>query len=300
MSTPEELIAQADKKAKPVSGFSSLFSGSSTYRFEEAADLYVQAANQYKLQKNFSSAGKLFEKASESYLKASSPDEAGNILVESYKAYKNTSPADAARCLSKAIEHFTSRGQFRRAANFKCDLGDLYLLVNDKESAIKSFEDAGDWYSSDSAESLSNKSYLKAADLKAEMGNYIEAAETYEKIAEKSLSNNLTKWSTKDYFTKAILCRLASDDYPGAFSKLDLFVTWDRTFATTREFKFLNELLENVKDGDSEAIGKSCADYDQFSRLDNWKVSILTKIKDSVAGGGGNIVDGAGGEDDLT
>lgn len=57
---------------------------------------------------------------------------------------------------------------------------------------------------------LSNKLYLKVADLAALEGDYYKAIANYEKVARSSVSNQLMKWSVKDYFLKAGMCHLAS------------------------------------------------------------------------------------------
>lgn len=244
----------------------------------------------------------MFEKASALQIKANSSNDASLSLVEAYKAYKTVSPSEAARCLSKAIEYFTSQGQFGRAARFKADLGELYLVLNERENAIKSFEDAGEWHSLDSAESLANKNFLRAADLKAENGQYLEAAQVYESIAEKTLDNMISKWNLKDYAVKSVLCRLAASDYVGAVNKLEAFVSWDSTFQGTIQYKFLSQLLDAVKERDPDLIGKASADFDSFSRLDKWKIALLTKIKDATGGSDalGLSTGGDMDEDDLT
>ncbi|OWB81732.1 hypothetical protein B5S33_g351 [[Candida] boidinii] len=286
MSNPEALIAEADKKAKPSSGFSSFFGASSASRYEEAADIYTQAANIYKLQRKNALAGQTFEKAANAQIKADSSDEASNTLVEAYKSYKMEVPIEAARCLSKAIEMFVARGQFRRGANFKVDLAELYENeLTDVKNAIASYEDAAEWYRGDSAQALSNKCSLKAADLYCDeqIGDYDKAATVYERIAKESLNNNLAKWSLKEYFLKAILCRLATNnDYASGNALLNRFTQWDPTFSSTREYEFLNKLIQAVKDGNSDEIANASRDYDKIARLDALKIRILNKIKSSV------------------
>ena len=58
--------------------------------------------------------------------------------------------------------------------------------------------------------SLANKHYLKVADLAALDSDYYKAIEQYERIGRSSISNNLMKWSVKDYFLKAGICHLAT------------------------------------------------------------------------------------------
>jgi alpha-soluble NSF attachment protein len=54
------------------------------------------------------------------------------------------------------------------------------------------------------------------------------------------------------------------------------------TFPSTREAKFAQALIDVVKAGDQEAFGAVVFEYDQVSRLDNWKTTILLKIKKSI------------------
>lgn len=57
--------------------------------------------------------------------------------------------------------------------------------------------------------SLSNKLFLKVADLAALQSEYHRAIENYEKVAKSSINNNLMKWSVKEYFLKAGICHMA-------------------------------------------------------------------------------------------
>lgn len=287
MSNPDEIIAEANKKLGKSSGlFSSIFGGSSFTKYEEASDLFTQAANLYKLQRRSADAGKAFEKAAECQIKAESQDEAANTLVEAFKTYKMEAPNDAAKCLEKAINMFVQRGQFRRSANFKTDLGELYENeLQDIHKAIQSYEDASEWYKGDSATALSNKCSLKAADLYCDdsVKNYTKAATTYERVAKESLNNSLAKWSLKDYFLKAILCRLAdNNDYASANAILQRFLQWDPSFQSTKEFEFSNKLIEAVKNGNPDDIASASKFFDKFSRLDGMKVRILNTIKNNI------------------
>ena len=52
---------------------------------------------------------------------------------------------------------------------------------------------------------------MKVADLAGEAEDYYKAIEHYERVAKSSVSNNLMKWSVKDYFLKAGICHLATN-----------------------------------------------------------------------------------------
>lgn len=60
------------------------------------------------------------------------------------------------------------------------------------------------------------------------------------------------------------------------------YSTQDATFSSTREAKFVQALVEAVENGDSEAFTGAVVEFDQVTKLDNWKTNILLKIKRSI------------------
>ena len=116
------------------------------------------------------------------------------------------------------------------------------------------------------------------------------------------MNSPLTKYSVKEYWLRAGLCALAlgvsiftSRKYD--FVKLTLFrrqdavtarrnstkySTQDATFSSTRESKFVLALIDAVEAGDPEAYTGAVVEFDQVTKLDNWKTNILLKIKRSI------------------
>ena len=117
----DSLLLQADKAASGAGGGFSFFGGK-TEKWENAADLYTQAANAFRMQKqgkcdpkhvmprncslwedSGKEAGIAFERAAAIQTKnLNEPDDAANTLQEAYKAYRKTDPEDAARVLQQA------------------------------------------------------------------------------------------------------------------------------------------------------------------------------------------------------
>lgn len=57
----------------------------------------------------------------------------------------------------------------------------------------------------------------------------------------------------------------------------------DPTFSGTREQKFLEDMLGAFEQGDQEAFSDVVFQYDQLSRLDQWKSSLLLKVKNRIS-----------------
>jgi len=176
---------QADKAAQGAGGGFSLFGGR-TEKYENAADLYTQAANAFRMQKQGclppnpitppplplllllkpptnthpprnktgKEAGLAFERAATIQTKhLNEPDDAANTLTEAYKSYRKTDPEDAARVLSAAIAHYTTKGNFRRAATHQQNLAEVYEVeIGDEKRAIDAYETAAGWFENDNAE----------------------------------------------------------------------------------------------------------------------------------------------------
>ena len=284
MSDPRAFIEEAQKLEKPQLGFMSFLSGSLlSSRLEEATDLYIQAANHYRLAKDFAQAGKQFVKAANLQEKLGNHNDTANHLIEAYKCFKGPLPPEAIDALSKAIHIFlTQNGQFRRAANFTMDLGELYESIADTENASKSYEQAGDYFTTDHAEALLNKAYLKCADLYAGAEKDRKAVDMYEIVIKNLLGNNLTKWNVKDYFLKTILCVLCENDVVEAEKKSAEFNAQEPTWETTREYKLVNDILAAIKEGDVQDFQDKLFEFDQFQKLDKLTTSLLLKIKLSV------------------
>ena len=116
--------------------------------------MYTQAANAFRMAKQNKEAGQAFERAAAIQTNnLKEPDDAANTLVEAFKVYRKTDPLDAARCLDIAINHYTSKGNFRRAATHKQNLAEVYETeIGDLKKAMESYELAASWFESDNAE----------------------------------------------------------------------------------------------------------------------------------------------------
>ena len=207
-----------------------------------------------------------------------------NTLTEAFKVYRKDSPSDAARVLTLAIAHYTSKGNFRRAATWQQNLAEVYETeLGDQKKALAAYTTAAEWYESDNAEALANKLYLKAGDLAALEGDYQTATTRFEAVAKSSINNNLMKWSVKDYFLKAGICYLAAGDNVATRRALEGFKELDGSFQQTRENMLLTDLVGCVEEGDQEGFADKLFQYDQLSKFDRWKTTLLLRVKNGIA-----------------
>jgi alpha-soluble NSF attachment protein len=129
---------------------------------------------------------------------------------------------------------------------------------------------------------LANKLWLKVADIAALEGDYYKAIEHYEKVAALSINNNLMRYSVKEYFLKAGICHLATADMVAVNRALEKYRDMDPTFPSNREHQLLVDLAAAIEAGDQEQFTDKLFQYDQMSKLDKWKTTILVRVKGQI------------------
>ncbi|KAG8978896.1 vesicular-fusion protein S17 [Tulasnella sp. 427] len=216
-------------------------------------------------------------------VKGGEKDDAANAYWNAAKAYKQGHPDRAASALNETVNLLTQLGRFRQAADREKEIGQIYLVdSHDLSKAVDAFLRAADWYDQEDAKATGSSCKKDAADLLAELDRFPEAMKLYDQVAQYSLGSQLTKYNVKEYWLRAGLCALASQDVVTARRKYEDYTRTDVTFASTREAKFFLGLLEAVEQGDQQMFTGIVFEYDQITKLDNWKTQILLKIKKGV------------------
>ncbi|KAH8120172.1 vesicular-fusion protein SEC17 [Phellopilus nigrolimitatus] len=273
------LLEKADKKAASSTGW---FTSSST-KFEEAGDGYQQAANAFKLEKQFTAGGDAFAKEAECREKYGESNDAANAWWNAAKCYKQSDRPDLAiDALDQTVTFLTKAGRFRQAADREKEIAEIHEKRNDFPRACQSFVRAGDWYKQEDANAVANMCFKKAADLYAQIDEFGPAIARYEEVAERSMQSPLTKYSVKEYWLHSGLCALANCDSVTAKRNMNEHVRSDPTFLTTREAKLLDALINAVERNDPEEFSSICAEYDRVLPLKPWETTILLKIKKTM------------------
>ncbi|KAI0560536.1 Soluble NSF attachment protein [Gracilaria domingensis] len=279
----DNLLAEAEKKMATRGGFFKSLMGLSSTNKEEAAETFVKAANCFKLAKAWSKAGLALEKAAESYAQISDMEyEAASKYSEAGKAYKNSDIKKAIAAYENAINLYSDAARFQQCARLKKEVAEILEAESNTAAALAAYNSAADFYEMDDAKSNANSMRIKVASLNAIEGKFAEAADLYESIAENALSSNLLKYGAREHLLRAGLCRLCMSDVIGAQRALEKYDSMDPTFATSREGRLLESIVKAVDDGDVEAFTNTVFEYDSMSKLDEWKTTILLKIKNSI------------------
>ncbi|GFN97681.1 alpha-soluble nsf attachment protein [Plakobranchus ocellatus] len=273
-----QLVAEAEKKLKSAKGFFSSFFGGGSKQ-EEACDLYVRAANAFKMAKKWPQAGKAFEEAAQLQIVLGSKHEAATHYVDAGNCYRKGDPNAAVAAIHKAIEIYTDMGRFSIAAKHHITVAEIYETeLADMEKSVQNYEKAADYYKGEESNSSANKCLLKVAQFSATMENYEKAIEIYQEVAVACMDNSLLKYSAKDHFFRASICHMCMDTV-NAQVAVKSYEDQFPAFADSRECKLVKNLLQAVEDENSDQFADVLKDYDSISRLDPFLTTLLLRVK---------------------
>ncbi|XP_029476699.1 N-ethylmaleimide-sensitive factor attachment protein, alpha a [Oncorhynchus nerka] len=275
------LMAEADKKMKSSRGFGTLFGGSSR-KYEEACDIYVRAANMFKMAKNWSAAGNAFSQAAHLHLQMDNKLDGAINFLDAGNAFKKADPQEAINCLNQAIEIYTDMGRFTIAAKHHISIAEIYESeLLDVDKAICHYEQAADYYKGEESKSAANKCLLKVATYTAQLEQYQKAIDIYEQIGTYAMDSVLLKYGAKDHFFKAALCHFCVDMLNARLS-LQRYEDMFPAFSDARECKLVKKLLDAYEEQDVDAFTDAVKDFDSISRLDQWNTTMLLRIKKQI------------------
>ncbi|CAD6584013.1 MAG: vesicular-fusion protein S17 [Tremellales sp. Tagirdzhanova-0007] len=278
-SNAEDYLDRAEKKASSSVGWF----GSSSNKWEEAGDLFAQAANAFKVEKRWTQSGQAFEREAACRQHANENNDAMNAFHNAAKSYKKSDPEAAVSSLHQAIKLLVQAGNFRQAADREKEIAGVYAQDGlDIAKARDSFVRAGDWYKQEDANATANQCYQQAAELSADLQDFPRSMELYQIVADWSLTSALTKYSVKEYWLRAALCSMAMGDLVTTQRLLEVFGHKDVTFPSTREAKFAQELMGACEEADVERFQNAVYQYDQVTKLDNFKTGVLLRIKKAL------------------
>lgn len=75
---------------------------------------------------------------------------------------------------------------------------------------------------------------------------------------------------------------ITSQDLVATNRALESYREFDPTFSSQREHQLLVDLVQAIEQGDQEAFADKLFQYDQLSKLDKWKTTLLLRVKNNI------------------
>ncbi|KAF3450175.1 hypothetical protein FNV43_RR06255 [Rhamnella rubrinervis] len=267
-SDPDKLIAKADKLTKL-----SLTRWSADWK--SATVLYEQAANAYRIAKNYEKAKEAFEKASK-----------GQEMI--------SSPWDAAKHMESAAALAKELGKWNEVADFYRRASELYVVCGRSQpasdalakgaraledaapdEAIQLYTDACAILEEDGREQMAFDLYRAATTAYVKLEKYTDAAAFLLRLGLAADKCNATNSQCKAYLS-AIIVYLYAHDFKQAekcyndCSQIDAFLRSDHCH-------FASKLLSAYTEGDIEEI-KRLAQSSTISNLDHTIIRLARKL----------------------
>eukprot|EP00834_Sanchytrium_tribonematis_P001079 NODE_23_length_42016_cov_0.755803.p17 type:complete len:277 gc:universal NODE_23_length_42016_cov_0.755803:24623-25453(+) len=251
-------------------------------KYADAADLFSQAANQYIIDKNMEKATEMYEQSYHNYMQAHMEEDAFQVVQSMLKILKKDPESKGEDKLlnysDKLIQHLLQKGRFHMAANFAKQLAEAH---HDNAVKIKYYLKAGEWYEQEDAKALGMKCYhLHAMALMTDK-QYELALAKMEYISSNALNDNLQKYMVKEYLFVALIIAMNLDVLL-LNQKMQEYSNMDPSFAQTREYKCIEQLSKSLEEGDSEQFSTVLRQYDQLSKLDEFKTNLLLNVKQNM------------------
>ena len=304
---PDELVKKAQKKLDP-GFFKSIFSDAGE-RLEKALHYYKEAAEIYKLNKEWIKAGDCYiEIANLKEGMKEDPQEAYNDAILCYNKGGSNDKYD--KLTNKIININVKNGEFTFAAELVFEKAQK-LLENAKgdkkkiKEILDLYDQALDYYQMDKSTTERKENKIKEAKADLIVLNGIkeelsQAKYIYEELGKFSNKSNTSKIFSKDYFAKVVFIYLAYEDYITAKAFLNKFYAQDGGLHGSDIGNFLENLIKcfenngmDIKDEEIDNednilnFDTACKMYKariQYNKKiwDNWKQVIVGKIGENL------------------
>jgi len=282
---------QAEKRLKKWS--IPIFGGGGN-KYEDAAELFEKAGNQFKIAKDWKNAGRAFQRASDCYHHSKDPLLCAAKLDEAAKNYRKVDGdgerENAAKCWNVAVEAYADEGKFDKAAKILKEMGSFHREKGESEKAAEAFKKAADFFDGENQNTSANACFLELAKVYAEeMHEYKQAWTVLEKVVKSYIAHSTMKFQVKDVIVRAMLCRFATvtqakreEQAAECRDALGRFCDQDVHLAGTNEAELLEAICDAIEEDEPDKVSAASAKFNGVKALDDWQVEILASLKEEL------------------
>jgi len=256
---------------------------SKSEKLSAAQDLYIKAANQYKIAKCYEKAGQAFADAGQLYLESNHGNySAASNFTKAAEMYRKTNKAAAVKNLERSVKLFLDDGKFSSAAKNKEQVAEIAAEDGRHTDSIIAYEKAADYYEAENSPSSASACLLKAGYLSVDVCEYEKAITIFEKVAGNYVNNTLTNFKCKQLFFEAQICRMFLGDLVDCRKSLGRYLDLKNDFIKTREYTMLEGTLTAFENFDADQYSAAVTEFDSVQPLQRWQTTVLLAIKDRI------------------
>jgi len=265
------------------------FGPSKSEKLSTAIDLYIKAANQYKIVKSWQKAGTAFNDAAHLCLETSHGNyQAASNFGKAAEMLRKVDKAGAVKALERSVQLFLDDGKFASAAKNKQQVAEIAEEDGKLTDAIIAYEKSCDYYEAENSSSTGMGCLLKAAYLCIDALEYEKAISIFDRVAVYYSTNHLTNFKCKTLFFEASICRLYLGDLVETKKALSSYCEMKSDFVKQREYTFIDSAITACEQFDADKFSAAVTEFDSIQPLQRWQTTVLLTIRDRLEEGGGD------------
>ena len=257
---------------------------SKSKRYEEACKLYNKAGDKYKICNQWRKAADCYDNCSK--IKVALKENPLQFYQESFSCYTKINNYNSSKKIfEKMNKYLEKEGDYYQAGKNNENLGITNENKKNYNNAIHYYSQALNYYEMDGKhESLKMNMKIKIAELML-LCNHPEAPlkvpDLMENIGNNYLKNPLIKYSSKDYFGKAILSKIYYCDNPSEWKKyINKLKNIDKTFEESTEYKLCYNIINSLENNDNYSFKTAIKNYKEMSKVDQFMNNIFDKLEE--------------------
>lgn len=252
-------------------------------KFEDATEYYRQAAVCYRVAGRWQDSGEAYGRCADLQARMGNVQEAAVSSVQAAQVYRKQDPAEAVSFYRNAISLFCELGRFSTAGNLQYEVAEMYETDGNLEEACEQYRQASAYYLGENRVEQSHQCLAKVAQHSALLGQFGQAAGTYESIGRSCLEGNMMRPNTRLHFLRSLLCFLASGaKFDEVRRKMEEFKEADFSFAVSRECLFVSTVLPAVEAKDLNVFADNVYDFDNVEPMDSVLLRILRTLHEQL------------------
>jgi alpha-soluble NSF attachment protein len=273
----EQFVQRAEKALRQSTLFSSF------PKLEDCMYYYAKAAECFRRSKLWEEAGDCYHRVAENQKNSGNKHACAMAYVDCAEMYVRLHPKECLVHYHAAISMFAEIGRFLQAAKYQEVVAHIEEEDNEELKAVTSYQQAADYYIADGEHTLADRCLEKVATICAYHEQYDRASETMEALGMRCLQFNLRRFNAKTFFFWSGLMQYCKKDYKAAQRIRRRHKGLDYTYANMAECRFLEDIGQNMRDGDFDAFMDHCYNFNNVNPLNVWELTMLERCKKIIS-----------------
>lgn len=253
-------------------------------KVEDSIMWYTRAAETFRKSLLWEEAGDCYRRIAENEKLIGNIEEAGTSYVDCAHMYERVSWKAATVHYKTAISMFSSVGRFFQAGKYQRRVADIEVKhIKDVPSAIRSYQQAADYYIADGEHTLADVCLEEVATHCALTARYERAAETFEALALRNLQFNMKRFRAKTFYLRAGIVTLAAGDAEHCRRIRRRHKKQDFMFGGMAECQFLEDITHCVEDDDLDGFMDHVYNFNNFIPFNTFELKLLKRVFDAIA-----------------